>query len=132
MARSRKLLVAVAGILFSLILFSTTDIVAEADSSSDYLDALNRGVVVIIDPSVYDSSEHINDMAAELNISLEYEVLDTVVESDLVMANVRSSLNVRKEPNSDAKKVGKLYKDCGGRILAKPTQYRNRNGNCGN
>lgn len=117
MARSRKLLMAVAGILFSMILFTTTDIVAEADSNSDYLDAMNRGVVVIIDPSVYDSSEHINEMAAELNISLEYEVLDTVIESDLVMANVRSALNVRQEPNSDAKKVGKLYKDCGGRML---------------
>ena len=117
MARSRKLLMAVVGVMLSMILFSTTGMVAEADSSSDYLDALNRGVVVIIDPSVYDSSEHINEMAAELNISLEYQVLDTVVETDLVMANVRSALNVRQEPNSDAKKVGKLYKDCGGRML---------------
>lgn len=117
MARSRKLLMAVTGFMLSMFLFTCTDMVAEADTSSDYLDALNRGVVNIIDPSIYDSSEHINDLAAELNISLEYEVLDTVVESDLVMANVKSSLNVRQEPNSDAKRVGKIYKDCGGRML---------------
>lgn len=117
MARSRKLLMAVTGFMLSMLLFTCTDMVAEADSRNDVLDALNRGVVNIIDPSIYDSSEHINDLAAELNISLEYEVLDTVVESDLVIANVRSSLNVRQEPDSDAKKVGKIYKDCGGRML---------------
>ena len=33
------------------------------------------------------------------------------------MANVKSALNVRAEASEDAKKVGKLYKDCGGIIL---------------
>ncbi len=37
--------------------------------------------------------------------------------SDLVMANVRNSLNVRTEPNEEAAKVGLLYADCGGTIL---------------
>ncbi|MBR1478321.1 MAG: cell wall hydrolase [Lachnospiraceae bacterium] len=37
--------------------------------------------------------------------------------SNLVMANVKSALNVRKEPNEDSDKVGKLYKDCGGTIV---------------
>ena len=37
--------------------------------------------------------------------------------TDLVMANVKKRLNVREEPNENAKKVGYLYKDCGGKIL---------------
>ena len=35
----------------------------------------------------------------------------------MVMANVKSALNVRSEANESADKVGKLYKDCGGTIL---------------
>lgn len=37
--------------------------------------------------------------------------------SDLVMANVSKTLNVRTEPSDSAEKAGVLYKDCGGRIL---------------
>ncbi len=37
--------------------------------------------------------------------------------TDLVMANVKKRLNVREEPDENAKKVGYLYKDCGGTIL---------------
>ena len=42
---------------------------------------------------------------------------DADSQSTLVMANVKSALNVRSEANEDADKVGKLYKDCGGLIL---------------
>lgn len=37
--------------------------------------------------------------------------------SDLVMANVSKTLNVRTEPSESADKAGVLYKDCGGRVL---------------
>lgn len=36
---------------------------------------------------------------------------------DLVMANVSNTLNVRQEPDEEAKKVGYLYADCGGTVL---------------
>jgi len=39
--------------------------------------------------------------------------------SNLVMADVRDSLNVRELPFEEAPIVGKLYKDCGGEILEK-------------
>lgn len=39
--------------------------------------------------------------------------------SNLVMANVHNSLNVREEPNEDSAKVGYMYADCGGEILEK-------------
>ena len=37
--------------------------------------------------------------------------------SDLVMANVKNMLNVRREPGTDAELVGYLYADCGGMVL---------------
>lgn len=36
---------------------------------------------------------------------------------DVVMANVKDSVNVRAEANEDSDTVGKLYKNCGGTIL---------------
>ena len=43
------------------------------------------------------------------------EVAD--LKSGLVMADVRTSLNVRAEASEEAEKVGFLYADCGGEIL---------------
>lgn len=43
------------------------------------------------------------------------EAADT--DYDLVMANVSNTLNVRQEPDEEAKKVGYLYADCGGTVL---------------
>ena len=45
------------------------------------------------------------------------EAADT--DYDLVMANVSNALNVRQEPDEEAKKVGYLYADCGGTVLGK-------------
>lgn len=39
-------------------------------------------------------------------------------KSTLVMAKVNQSVNMRKEADQDAEKVGVLYKDCGGEIVA--------------
>ena len=53
----------------------------------------------------------------------EAPVLEAVEEpvekpqSTLVMANVQNALNVRAEASEDSEIVGKLYKDCGGKIL---------------
>lgn len=38
-------------------------------------------------------------------------------KSDLVMADVQNTLNVRAKADEESEKVGVLYKDCGGRIL---------------
>lgn len=38
-------------------------------------------------------------------------------KSNLVMANVRNSLNVRAEASEESEKIGLLYADCGGEIL---------------
>ena len=41
----------------------------------------------------------------------------TQEELELVMTNVSNTLNVRKEPDEEAEKIGYLYADCGGTIL---------------
>ena len=38
-------------------------------------------------------------------------------ETNIVMANVKDAVNVRKEPSEDAEVAGKLYKNCGGEII---------------
>ncbi|MBE5868269.1 MAG: cell wall hydrolase [Lachnospiraceae bacterium] len=114
MARSRKLLLSVLSLILGLVSLVQADIAAEA-SSSAYLDLLNGGVAAIIDPTVMNSSELITVTAEELQLEPIAEKEEE--DSTLVMANVSKVLNVREEPNSEAKKVGKLYKDCGGTIL---------------
>lgn len=66
-----------------------------------------------------DAEEVIYATAEELNIEIGApEVVEEVVEiSNVVMANVYQSLNVREEPTTDSARVGLLYKDCGGTIL---------------
>lgn len=63
----------------------------------------HTGIASFINPTVEDLN---NDLAR-----IEEE------QSDLVMANVNDTLNVRREPSETAEKAGFLYKDCGGTIL---------------
>ena len=52
---------------------------------------------------------------------IEIEVIVTeeeeIVSSNTVFAKVSDSVNVREEPNEEAQKVGKLYKNCSGTML---------------
>jgi len=123
MTKSRKLLMSVAGFILSVLLFFGTDIVAEASGNNSYLDSLNGGISAILDHRVTDSSAILNETAQQLNLNLTSADKEEKKEEKkvytLVMANVSNALSVRTEPNSDAEKVGKLYKDCGGTILEK-------------
>ena len=112
MARSRRLLVTLAGLVLSFSLAAETGMTAQAGSNKNYLDSLNGGVAAILDPSVVNTTEIINATAKELNITPSQESSST-----RVMANVKNALNVRSEASEDSEKVGKLYKDCGGTIL---------------
>ncbi len=58
----------------------------------------------------------------EVNIVPTEEEIRAIMNSwknpgSIVMANVNDSVNVRLEPSEDSERVGKLYKDCGGRII---------------
>lgn len=110
MLKCRRLSVGMGILCMALSFIFGTGMTVEASNTKNYLDTLNVGVASIIDPSVYNTSDIIN---ATLLASQE----TAQEESTLVMANVQSALNVRTEPNEDADRVGKLYKDCGGTIL---------------
>ena len=110
MARSRRLLVALLGMVLSLSLTVQTGMTAQAGSKRNYLDSLNGGVAAILDPSSLHST-------GALNVTAEKVTTEKEPESTRVMANVKDALNIRSEADENAEKVGKLYKDCGGTIL---------------
>ena len=113
MLRYRRLSVELSILAFVLSVFLGTGMTVEASNSKNYLDTLNGGVASIIDPSVYNSS----DILEATLLAKQGQAKEEEEESTLVMANVQNTLNVRTEPNEEADKVGKLYKDCGGTIL---------------
>ncbi len=119
MTRSRKLLMSVAGVLLSVLVFLGADMSAEA-GGDDSLDTLNGGISAILDHRVTDCSAIITETTEKLNLNLDFGTEEKTEEekvSKLVMVNIKSSLNIRVEPRSDAEKVGRLYKNCGGVIL---------------
>lgn len=113
MAGSRKLLVALTGLVLSLSMAVTTGMTVQAGKSENYLSELNGGVAAILEPGAADTTEIINATAKELNLTFDSKE----EKSTLVMANVKNALNVRSEASEEAEKVGKLYKDCGGTII---------------
>lgn len=53
----------------------------------------------------------------KLNITEKFDQEEERIMSELAMANVDNTLNVRAEASEDSAKVGYLYRDCGGTIL---------------
>lgn len=78
---------------------------SEVDAgAAQYLDALDRGSGADGTAQVAESDSTSDDES------------DTE-ESNIVMADVKNSLNVRAEADENSDKVGLLYADCGGTIL---------------
>jgi len=92
---------------------------AETINSMDCLGSLNGGVENILDSNASNfeqSKEAIEDLVA---IVAENQTEEKAEEetSDLFMAKVNNSVNVRTEPDENSEKAGLLYKDCGGKII---------------
>ena len=113
MARSRRLLVSLAGLVLSLTVVMSSSISVEAVSWGNYLDSFNGGVAAILNVDSTTAVEHLSATEKELNLTPP----EQQEEKKLVMANVKRALNIRAQASEDAEKVGKLYKDCGGVIL---------------
>lgn len=113
MVRSKRLLATLLGLALSATLLVQSDIPVRA-GSGNYLTSLSGGVAVLFDPGQHSIGTADNRSVSDLVLDME---LPKEEESTLVMANVRSALNVRSAPSEEAEKIGKLYKDCGGRIL---------------
>lgn len=112
MAKGRKLSASVLGILLSLSLALQANMTVFAGGSS--LEDMRGGVASLLNPGVIDTFAVADAAAKESKQNPQQEEES---QSTLVMANVKSALNVRSEANESADKVGKLYKDCGGTIL---------------
>ena len=113
MARSRRLLVTLTGLVLSMSLTGVMSMSVEAGSNTNYLDSFSGGVATILSYRTESAEELISTTEKELSEKSSMEV----EENTLVMANVRNALNIRAEASENAEKVGKLYKDCGGQIL---------------
>lgn len=122
MSKGRRLAVLGLSLLLGLNIFAKADITAMAGNKS-YLDTLNAGVATILDPSAYNGQNASGQMAmAEATVSGNDAVLQAEPENEepvstLVMANVQNALNVRAEADEESEIIGKLYKDCGGKII---------------
>lgn len=114
MAKSRKRITAMLGLIISISLALQSGLSVQA--SDGVLNDLRGGVASVLNPGSSTSTEIVNETAQKLKLDLG-SVVEETQESTLVMANVRSALNVRSDASEDAAKVGKLYKDCGGTIL---------------
>lgn len=100
----------VAGLLF-------TKEKAYADTVSDVLGRESVGATVVFDVKAYNGESTEN-----LGIEIE-EVVEEDTGSNLVMANVRSALNVRAKADLESDIVGKIYKDCGGKVLERGEEW---------
>jgi SH3-like domain-containing protein len=105
MRQHKKVFHTLAGCILSLVLTLAMHMNVLASDSGFFPGG--GGVATIMDPRTSGSMEVIKSAAER----------EADTPSDLVMANVKNTLNIRQEPNEDAAKVGKLYKDCGGTIL---------------
>ena len=101
---------------------------------NELLKNLKRGMSVVltvcmclaISITVFADDEFVEELHAGVGEILHSEV-DIMTEEELaqyhaslievVMANVKDSVNVRAEANEEAETVGKLYKNCGGTII---------------
>lgn len=113
MAKGRRMLAAVLGLVMSLTLLLQTGMEVRAGEDSSLHD-MRGGVASLLNPGITESITVASVKTGNQNMDPHQ---DADSQSTLVMANVKSALNVRSEANEDADKVGKLYKDCGGLIL---------------
>ncbi|MBR1852192.1 MAG: cell wall hydrolase [Lachnospiraceae bacterium] len=123
MVRSRKLCRALAGVLIGTTFMMGADMTANAKTAGkSYLDEMNGGVATVLASTsvVYTGVSAYKAEAKADAEEVEEEEEEDLLEKDnseIVMANVKSAVNVRSEASENSEKLGKLYKDCGGTIL---------------
>lgn len=115
MTKGRRLSAAALGLVLSLFLAMRGDMTVQAEGNPN-LQNMRGGVATLLSHDASGTTR--SEDATAVVLDLDSWGDDAKEQpSTLVMANVKSALNVRAEADSDAQKVGKLYKDCGGVIL---------------
>ena len=105
----QKLVACVVGILLFFGIFSN-EVVA---TNLTKIMSMNAGAAKVIDSIDNMSMEEVTQLAA----SDDEEEAEEREKYNIVMAKVSESMNIRELPDSNSKKVGLLYADCGGTIL---------------
>ncbi len=113
---ARRTVAAVLCLTLSAVLFCAAgrDVSAQG---RDSIDSLVGGVATILNAPNGTAVDIITATAAKLNIELGKVPEEEELPSDLVMANVKQFMNMRKEPDVTSDRVGLMYKDCGGHML---------------
>lgn len=88
---------------------------AFAYSTDEILSPEQMGASLVFETNAY-NYESIENLGIELEAEEEESL-------ELVMADVSSVLNVREAPDLEATIVGKIYKDCGGRVLERGDEW---------
>lgn len=114
MTRGKRLFAAALGFLLFLSMAMGTEMSVLAGEKKDCLEQLRGGVTEMLSPGAQGGVEKAPGAAGEAKIDL---LAEKEQETKLVMANVKTALNVRSDANENAEKVGMLYKDCGGYVL---------------
>ncbi len=78
---------------------------------------LTAGAAVLLDMDIAMADEEIVELVKSNTTETITVKSLKKEESTLVMAKVNQYVNIREEANQDAKKLGVLYKDCGGDII---------------
>lgn len=114
--RSKRLLRSLTGALMGITAIGLVRTNAVMAATARYsLSEYNIGAAKVLD-SLDRSVDIDTGTSDDTSVSEDSDDPDSR-KSDLVMANVQQSLNVREEPNDESAKVGLLYADCGGTIL---------------
>lgn len=116
--RQRTVLKGLLGMIAAGMMLTGVVLPARADNASDILQNANAGAGVVLDTKAYndESTESLGIETTETEESDEFG-------SDLVMATVKTALNVRSEPNLDSEILGRIYKDCGGKVLERGEEW---------
>ena len=111
--------------------FATVPMVSNAeDAGKATLNKMNSnntaaGAALVLDMGILESELDIQKIVQKKTMPVERkteekktEQTDTEeLQDTLVMANVNQYVNIRESADTDAKKLGVLYKDCGGEII---------------
>lgn len=100
-----------------LLLFMAENVIAKAETRSGHELPASGADSELAPGAETENDLTVQETAEALSISEKFDAEKERMLSELAMANVTRTLNVRADASEEAEKVGYMYKDCGGTIL---------------
>lgn len=107
---------AAAMVTLAAAIFMVTEAVSALAVEKNGYDFPSAGIGTVLNPSSFEI-ETVEETEEELDIYEKFNVQRERMGTELAMANVTYTLNVRSDASEEAKVIGYLYRDCGGSIL---------------